>query len=291
MMRDRSSVVLLDGGLGNQLFQVAFALYLRTVRGCNTYVDFSALHKTQVHGIGGIEDIIKYFDFPVHEENSRRFFALVILAQLRRALSQRKGFLGLDAMKGVIRTGRLDVYCGYWQGHAMLVPFYLEVAKACNEIFEVKSTLPVSAVVHFRFGDYVTPKNQKIYFQADEDYYKIALDSLFQEHGIIEYSVVTNDVARAKHLLSKSAFKRFIFSYAEGSMLDDFATIARASTLVSTNSTFCWWGALTAAINGNLVNLVAPKKWFKSGFEHRECPLYETIPLSVDRVNLLGVER
>lgn len=269
------NIVLLDGGFGNQLFQVSYALYLSDVSKIPTAVNYSAQQKLQVHGIDGLEDIIRKLGLTVHSENGAKMRRLARLAVLRRSLATRKLFAPLNVLNGGASWGATQVYSGYWQEFTALRPYYSQVANACRDVFEI--TPGDRATIHARFGDYTKGKNAEIYAQTGEDYYLKALKSQAEQSDRAAYEVITNDPDAAKSLFLSQRFSDFSFTFKRGTLISDFADLAQSSALIGSNSTFCWWAALCAAHGGNLKNLTVPIDWFQPAYMHRTSPPYEYV--------------
>lgn len=269
------NIVLLDGGLGNQLFQISFALFLSEMCECPTQVNFKTFQKRLQHGADGLEDVVRYFKLPIHTGESTLFRSLSQLALTRRSLGTRKVFSPIRTLNGSVGFQDIRVFSGYWQNFIELHPYYLKVAQACRDVFSLK---PVDqSIIHARFGDYKKGKNQEIYFQLDKYYYFDALSKLKDDVGLLDFKVITDDVERAQKMFLSTMFNQFKFRFERGNMVSDFADLAQSSTLVATNSTFCWWGALASAENNGLKRLIAPKDWFQAPYRHRTSPSYEFI--------------
>lgn len=201
---------------------------------------------------------------------------LIRLALLRRSLSTRRFFRVMTGVQSSVGTADLRVHAGYWQNLAPLEPYLRRVADACVEVFSLRPS--GETCLHVRLGDYDTPKNRTIYSQIGPAYYVSALRYLQEKYSRKYVRVLTNDPKSALRMFADPAFSEYEFRLEPGSSLTDFAAIAQSSALVASNSTFCWWGALTSARMGSLNHLVSPVHWFNPGYRHREAPSYSTLP-------------
>ena len=267
------NIVLADGGLGNQLFHLAFALYLTETSGEEVMINAEMDSLRHRHGTAGLSDIATALNLRFHAGHCSK--RLIQLALLRRSLGTRKLFSLLAGLHSFVGFGGARVYAGYWQNVEVLEPYYVRVADACRDVLSLRPS--GEACLHIRIGDYNNSKNRRIYAQIGSKYY-VALRYIQDqtEHRVIR--VLTNDPENARKIFSARGFAGFDFHFKVGSALNDFSAIGASTALVASNSTFCWWGALIAARLGGLTHLAAPKHWLNPGYRHRQSPSYTALP-------------
>lgn len=259
-----------DGGLGNQLFQLSFALYLADSTDEPIAVSVELEGGRHRHGVDGLAEIVDALGLQIHSGPRSRFLSQ--LALTRRTIGTWKSFPESDDLKSHISFGNLHIYCGYWQNQFGLIKYYSRVADACRDLFSLQPSN--DSCLHVRLGDYQNYRNRKIYSQIDQDYYASALGYLRRHAAIDSIKVLTNDIAGAREMFAAPEFAHVEFRFEPGSPLDDFTAISESSALVASNSTFCWWGAFISARMKGLEHLVAPANWFNRGYMHRQSPSY-----------------
>lgn len=264
-------IVLADGGVGNQLFQLSFALYLSESTNSNVTVDIDGgLHN---HGVAGLADLIAALGLEIYTGPRPKLKTQLALAQ--RTISTWKFGSPFLGMQSHIRLGSSQIYCGYWQNVSALNTHYGRVADVCCELFDLQPRN--STCMHVRLGDYQNSKNRRIYSQIDSEYYYKSLRYLRQNTHVETINVLTNDEAGARKMLSAPEFAPFEFKIGAGTALADFTAICESSSIIATNSTFCWWAAFISARMKGLKHLVAPEDWFNPGYRHRQAPSYSML--------------
>lgn len=121
-------------------------------------------------------------------------------------------------------------------------------------------------VVHIRLGDY---EKEEKFGILPTNYYKEALELLFELGFNNEIWIFTNDLERAKKIFPSGFESR-------AHWIPDFSTssvqvleaMRLGSAYVIGNSTFSWWAAKLAMNKSSKV--VAPYPWFRSAATHRD---------------------
>lgn len=263
-------VVILDGGLGNNLFQLHYAWTLKTTREFTDVVLRSPYAKLSTEQ-RFVEIVAKELGLEVRYENSGLDSVATRIAQGKRTLSEREIFMHQRNTLTVTRLPAYRLHCGYWQSAPSFVP-------AGRNLFDetLASLLEDGnnggAIVHIRGGDYLSKKNFGLYALLDMDYYRGAFQELESRHRQVSYEVVTNDLRYAEQMLSADSRA---FKLRKGkSALDDFCELSRHQLIVATNSTFCWWAARIGLYKGQTELVIAPSRWLNKGYNHRSYPRY-----------------
>lgn len=227
------------GRLGNQLFILAYALYLKRQYGIS-YV-FSHVH------------FLKYFGFPFYRINNwikAQFFFRILIKLKRYSNSNLICKVGYAPdIDSVFLNGNLKCI-GYFQS-----PKYFEIQanyikrklqikrryrKEFIERYGATFTSGHVTVVHTRRTDY---QEHKIAFLGDSsvilpiDYYKKAINQL--SHKNTSYVLIGDD----------EDFLRTAFCFLDNKIIIhdkeimDFQALLNADACILSNSTFAWWGA------------------------------------------------
>lgn len=239
----RANIIGLRGGLGNQLFQYSFALWLQKRTGCPSRLDLSAYR--------GRPEALSLSEFGLHRVRPDGFAGLLPhpgyrhdwLARACRSLrGPREIFTegdpaaGPPRFPGLVELSAPRWYYGYWQ-HPRVVEEVLEDVRAeigvdWNEDEEVE---PIA--VHIRRGDMVHHVSI-----LDPSYYPRALRRLREVNGLAEDTPIAvysddPDWCRREMGLGNARF------VVPGSASADLVRLARHDFLVLSGSTFSWWAA------------------------------------------------
>jgi hypothetical protein len=275
-MKDKKAQVYLYGGLGNQLFQYYFGLYLKKFEGKSIIFDgsitanFGKNHGTSLQNVLNIES-----------RESKNFlqsklisFVLRILIKLESKIRIKKllqvvgiyiapqvGYSYVHEPKGPIKK-----YFGYFQtwryfdsvgGKSMFYeklrgPRSVQYSKYF-ELIASKKTIGI----HVRSGDYLTLSDS--YGLLAPSYYDKALLSLGLEEET-QIVLVSDDIDLAKGLLSEIATQSNWIYIQDLEPLESMLLLGQCQKICISNSTFGYW----AAMLGNAETVIAPSKWFRN---------------------------
>jgi hypothetical protein len=283
--------VVLTGGLGNQLFQIAGALSSTTepinVVSClgNPRRYLGKLEISELN-FGGQ---ILVSDCNRNHRIVKRMFSLMISSATRRKFLQNSllGRFALSTLGSIIFSFHLrypvcprvsigigkddsfklkkgNLFIGYFQTFEMNERARDSIHTAFHPVIPIKS-LPngkkPDLVIHSRLGDY---KNERGFGVLSEDYFASAI-SLLEENTEIEIIWLFSDEPKlALELMPTSIRKRIeIIGGEDDAPSKILKTMMQGSSFIISNSTFSWWSALLS--ESKLV--IVPKPWFVSGEE------------------------
>lgn len=262
-------VVVLDGGLGNNLFQLHYAWTLKRNDTSNRVV--LHLPKTkQSDETQFLEAAARELGLTFANRNETPGSTTILIARLKRMLSEKRNLVRQREMFAVTTLPTYSLHCGYWQS----IPFIPEARNPFDDV--ISALLPDGSsdrpIIHIRGGDYRSRKNAEIYSALNLDYYRRAFSEIESRMEQSEYDVVSNDFPHVKELLSK---ENRSFELCPGeSALDDFSEISQHKVVVASNSTFCWWAARFGLYKGQTDLVIAPRHWMNEGYRHRSHPRY-----------------
>lgn len=149
------------------------------------------------------------------------------------------------------------VYDGYWQNSKYIINQELFIKSLFNFKLETKNKNNI--VIHVRRGDLATSLSKNLYNILDINYYENAIDKI-KSYGVSinEVTICSDDISwcieNIKHISNVD-----IISYSNStSMNEDFFTMYKANYLICSNSTFSWW----AGFIGESKKMIIPKKWY-----------------------------
>ncbi|WP_165372416.1 alpha-1,2-fucosyltransferase [Nocardioides iriomotensis] len=276
----------LQGGLGNQLFELAAGIVVRS------------RFPRRVH----------YSDYwltnPVDGETPRAFALEGLLRrdELVSAPTPRVGRVSDRLMNhrvierspdddALARVGRLThVLAGYFQRLSYVEEAWPELrARFLNSPNPAHRRLvsPQAGdhgAIHYRLGDYVSNTGANAHHGVTSpDYFVDVIRDGHKRLGITDWRVVSDDTSTALDLLaSRGLPSNVALSAAEdGNEWEDLSTLASARACAISNSSFSWWAAFVGA-SSRPTEVVAPRPWFANAAAS-EPPLFPDKWLRRDR--------
>lgn len=268
-------ITRLQGGMGNQMFQYAFARAL-AVRN-NTSLGFD----TSFYSNPGTP--VRTYDLNLFSIDGTVLLRKDIPMVHRTYLT---GFIGRSFTK--IKTQLLsnhgketnfhfdknktflmgDAYLdGYWQSYK----YFDSIAETIRADFTVRAHLPEkvqklkdeiismhSVCIHIRRGDYV---GNSVHEVVNSEYYDRALELLKEKTIIDHLYVFSDDIAWCKEMLAFPYPTTYVGDeYAGERAIGHFALMQSCEHFIIPNSSFSWWAAWLATAPQKVV--IAPKQWF-----------------------------
>ncbi|MFG1497423.1 alpha-1,2-fucosyltransferase [Saccharospirillum sp. HFRX-1] len=263
--------IVLNGGLGNQLFQIVEAFRLKS-NGVDVCIDTSVISRCWFQKYflrqRSVEPYYKYFTLnsEIMVVNKKKTIFYVFISKVLGRLSG-----GLIRMVDDNTSGKSCYHMGYWQ-NIDVAKKYTNFFSFINDLFpeannEIAQLMAESnsLAVHVRRGDYLLKKNS--YFAScTTNYYKAAM-SLFESARIFVFSddidwakgsgLFPNDTVYVNHNTQDNAHM-------------DMYLMSVASNIVICNSTFSVWGALL----GVKEKVIAPKYYYVNSENHLTLPCW-----------------
>lgn len=272
-MKDNFIIIKFNGGLGNQMFQYAFARALEKTTGIKTTFDMSFFEKKYSRPY-------ELNVFNLNAEFVEDFWLklkLKIIWKLRKKLNGKK-ILGLtlysephfefneNAFKVEPNT--------YIEGFFQSEKYFKNIENELRADFQFKR-LPDeenqkliekigatnSISLHIRRGDYVKKKRyQNLYATCSLDYYKRGVEYITQHYPNPTLFIFSDDIEWVKENLNLPYESIYISNNTGSKSYEDMRLMSLCKHNVIANSSFSWWGAW---LNNNKEKIViAPQKWF-----------------------------
>lgn len=294
-MKSQSRVFLL-GGLGNQLFQYAFALFLNR-SGNNVKVIFNSKSvRISENSNPDICQLVKNGKVQIEERMSERFLVRKLM-NLALRFSSPKAFVPIKLVNSLLHfllavinfvsRGNLRLigfsnpgyienlepseprdYLAYFQTYKWasipiirenLKQLFFDFDSELIKSFEKESRGTRPLVVHLRIGDYVSDSRIGT---LEKSYYLEAVQAMWETNLYTEVWAFSDSLDEAKKKLaslSNIPIRWIAPEMAKPADLLGIMTLGRGFIL--SNSTFGWWGAFLSRTENPIV--VVPKKWFK----------------------------
>lgn len=276
-------IVKLKGGLGNQMFQYAFAVLLKEITSDDVFLDFSSFEavtgdKIRVPRIEKFSlkiskadnDKIKQVCWMDHNGNHgnkptlnyKVLLAIESIFNKNYYREKNRAYVNPDTIKNRC------YFDGYWQSwryveqvkkQIMLdfVPNYLLNSRTIE--MQRRMQEENSVFVGVRRGDY--GDEQAHYGSFGVDYYKRAMDEISRVIANPVFYIFSNDIPWCKGNLNLQGYT-VIFRNPED-QIDDFEELMLMKSCkhaIIVNSSFNWWGAYLIE-NPNKI-ICCPEKWF-----------------------------
>lgn len=262
--------VVIRGGLGNQMFQVANALVVgKKFNRTPIYIDFSSsarVKRTWDLSCFGIEPTkLSFFE-------NLKFFALMSLSRLlphSLAFTYCGVLMEGDKKNSLFLEVPPKIISGYWQKPKIFDQYGSEIRETfsfphhdfLDEIKNEFSGLPVVAI-HIRRGDYVSdPVAQKVHHVCDEDWYLKAWSRMRSIIGPCKALVFSDDPEWVKSNIHFEGNVTYISNALEREAWVDMKAMSLCDHFIISNSTFSWWAAYLGKNNEGVV--LAPSNWFR----------------------------
>lgn len=267
-MRPGSPLTIpLQGGLGNQLFELAagIALGARTRRPVvltDHWLTHPAPGETpRSFALDGLLGADELSGDPLSREASR----------LDSALGRRVVERSADDDTLARVTRRTQLVAGYFQRIDYVDEAWDELARRLGASDHNRHTRLVRSdstsrygAVHYRLGDYVTnPHASSFHGVTPPSYFAALIAQHRAEHGLDEWRVVSDEPERARELITQEpALPRDVrLVVAASDEWGDLATLSGATALGISNSSFSWWAGYIAGRQRS-AHVVAPRPWF-----------------------------
>jgi len=270
-------IVNIIGGLGNQMFQYAFAISLKIAYPDeDIMIDTHHFKKYELHNGYEIDKIFSQnISIPIaSKKDLLRLTYYVPNYKLSRLI--RKVFPKLKTEyiepinylyhPEVYKFTHEDIYYeGFWQSYKYYQPIADELRKvfvfkdinSANNLFAKQIISCESVGLHIRRGDYLNHKDYQGI--CDIDYYKRAIEHINPKDK--SFYVFSNDLEWCKENITpllKGASCCFVDLNKGSNSYYDIYLMSKCRYLIIANSSFSWWGAF---LNTEVKEVVAPKKW------------------------------
>ena len=238
MVNKNFKTVKIKGGLGNQLFQYAFALFLKNKFDTEVNLEVS-WYKEQSFRRFVLNDLLANSEFSL--VNSVPSF-------INKRINQ--GYLSENLITFLIKKNYflpINFYDGYWQDI-----FFANFLK--DKIFFKSNILKKIInedyyVIHLRRGDF---KRSKVHIVLSDEYY-LKFVEVFKDKKIYIISEEEEDAINLKKKI------KLDLEYYKCSDLEAFSIIYNAMGGIASNSTFCWWAIFLSESR----NWLMPYQWLK----------------------------
>ena len=271
-------VTRLDGGLGNQMFQYAFGLFLAKKHDTDLALDLSSYQCGPQHGY--MLDRFQISADPLNLELSQRIpkrYRTItsnwIPDWLRPNVLCRVKERPFGFHEKYLKASDNSYLVGYWQSEKFLPGLRETLLKqfvavralsdASQRVIDRMQAFP-SVSLHIRRGDYINNSaTARIYEQLSLEYYLASFQRFAARHERVQAFVFSNDLPWCRENLRLSSPTYFVDHTSQRSAHEDLIMMSHAACNVIANSTFSWWAAYLN--NRDDRSAFVPARWFRPG--------------------------
>ena len=284
-MNFRGAVILLvvriGGGLGNQMFQYAFARSLEIRHKKEVFLDIKSLETNkrnyELYHFTIKENYVdtskmKYFYAKNFVEKS--FYYLQYKFKKDNGLTRRIRERGRGFSSQYLEIRENAYFHGCWQSERYFENIKKTVRNEFNfrekprgkniEMIKKIKADRLSVSIHVRRGDYISDvKNLKKHGVCNIEYYLNAIKYMKDKVGKnIHFYIFSDDMKWVRENLSIDCLTTYVEHNGGEQSFEDMRLMSLCSHNIIANSTFSWWGAWLNRNPNKIV--IAPQKWFHS---------------------------
>ncbi len=271
-------IVKIWGGLGNQLFQYYFSLYLMNdpLVKCDCFYFTHYNCDSFVHNLGALNlELIqadkcelKRLDYAF--ETTLRYRVYRFVYKWFKFLSSHI-VVENDLIKFNLNKKAI-IYDGYWQKikyveatynyHPIIFEQFIWGAEQLSILNRIKESNSVS--IHVRRGDKLELRNRFRYFNLKMSYYENSINWIKTKIDNPVFFVFSDDIdfVKRERLFSEQNSVVYVSGITKtNSVIFEFMCMSKCDSNIISNSTFSWWGAWINAKEDKIV--IAPKRWYR----------------------------
>ncbi len=271
-------IVKINGGLGNQMFQYAFAYTLSKKNKSNVKLDteiFETYHlrKYELYLFNISLDLIPKNEFEQLKYKHKNIFNKILQKIKKKEnffsyLYYREAIFNFD--KNIFKLQGDIYFDGYWQSEKYFNEYRDELLQhftfknklsnqSKNYYQEILANESVS--LHIRRGDYVSNlKTNSVHGLCSLEYYQFAISLLENKTIKPTFFIFSDDLIWAKENINFIDNLIFIELDKDTPDHEEMYLMSQCKHNIIANSSFSWWGAWLNQNKNKIV--IAPKKWF-----------------------------
>ena len=274
-----ASIIIINGGLGNQLFQYSLALYLKNKYQKNIFLldirkEYKIHHKTVFTSIFKSQ-------FPIIKQElipkllSKTVFSKKFLS-LNKLFFSKTGLIFFPLLVSdhpiknrslenyLIKSNYLSIFMGTW--HTTINNYDEDILKfTYNNKFYIpnnyKKLFNSNFIsIHLRRGDYVKDKKTARYHgNLKLDYFIESIQYIRLKYANLPVYIFTDDPIWAKNNIIPKINNSYLISSKNQSAEIDFFLMSKGKYFIISNSTFSWWAAFFSRDKEKFI--ILPKQW------------------------------
>lgn len=301
-------VLRLDGGLGNQLFQFAYAVALQGSRGGRLVLDSRLVERNPVwaNALAEIVDLPSPRGLDKVVATALRIYAGVGIRVVRRLCGPTDRAALHLARFGVhhpfdtrhVDFGHTRTPFLYIHGKYMSQKYFISATARVRSLIRPERALSAkgremverirssnAVAVHIRRGDYLSDRWRTKLHICTEDYYREGITTIREQVTTPVFYIFTTSREDAQWVRENYSFlpERKVFVPESSSDVEHFALMAACRHFIISNSTFSWWASYLSEADGKIV--VAPTPWNRNAWDMQDIylPEWKLVKIDVDK--------
>ena len=247
-------IFVIQGGLGNQLFQLSYYEKLRqnTLYHETDLIFASSIDKLHTRRSFELEGLFSRFP------NTKRYnlgtVKYLLLKLFLKCYALLTGESDID-----LTFLNTQIVSGYWQTNDHITDELIALLRSHFNISKKAFGTQSLVAVHLRRGDYLRYPYKNIYAIPPVEFYNKSLEyiSVRWTPVISKVKIFSDDIGSVENGLLK------ILNYTTDSVgsdiLTDFRNLSEAKFVICSNSTFCWWAR---RISHHQHYSIFPEPWY-----------------------------
>jgi hypothetical protein len=229
------ATIELQGGLGNQLFQLAFLDYICQLNGATPSITWN-------------DSVFKHSKLDYFNSIFKNWKSIVNNIHTDNIIHEESD----NQRRWIIDKNQNTKLLGYFQNYIYILPDFVSKLNFSDDILSKYPEIEIRVFLHIRGGDYLHADHAWLHNVVTDNYYEKAITE-FSENT--KFLVFTNDKEYAK---TKLFLQNINFTFIDENEIDSLFLMSKCAGGICANSTFSWWGAY---LNPNR-KLILPSKWF-----------------------------
>lgn len=268
--------ILVYGGLGNQLFQIAFGQSLKlSYKNLDIdYINFTEFAKTKrVWEL----DYLKIKPVKISKIKLSSIFLKRKINSNLNKLWPKLNFLGIiDEYKYNLDSNFFDIkkkfiFDGYWQSERYFSKHGEDIKRFLNSPFKSIKNKNEKVAVHIRLGDYLsTPQGRSNHLVCDFDWYKKAISYLKDVNNNFKFTIFSDEIDFVKKEFQYLSNVDIYNSDYTKNAYEDLYKMASFDHFIISNSSYSWWASYLGEKENS--KIIAPNYWFKN-IKTKELPI------------------
>lgn len=268
------------GGLGNQMFQLAFAEVMRHIHQTRLFLDTSDyaqysdrqydMHCFMLgYAFARPLQLRRFREIAGRKQRIERYIANTIHGKGQVLKEQQNEQFRFNTT--IVRRYPHDLYLdGYWQSYK----YFIEHEDRIRALFRFKETIRLqnkaildqtsqaqTVALHVRRGDYVhDQKANKVHGTCSLDYYQQAIELMKEKIPNPYFLIFSDDISWCK-LSIRTGVSQYFVDHSNQNW-EDMQLMSMCQHQIIANSSFSWWAAWLN-INPDKI-IIAPKKWLSN---------------------------
>ena len=271
--------ILIYGGLGNQLFQLAFGESLKiTYNNVNIkYIDLTKYAYTKRQWE------LDFLNIKPLSISKREIYTIFFKRFINSKFNSNFLYFGIvnekqhKYIQNCLKKNRDFILDGYWQSEKYFYNNKFDIKtflNSKNKNFSIKNrdSKNQKVAVHIRLGDYKnTLEGRKNHLVCNFEWYKNAIIYLKSVNKDLKFTVFSDDKELVKKEFRNFENLEINDSDYSNSAYKDLFEMTKYDHFIISNSSYSWWASYLGEKENS--KIIAPKYWFKN-LKTREVPLY-----------------